>query len=612
MSLLWDTGAQLSCLSEQSAKQCGVMFTGRELEATGVGGNRITLRETQKLKIRLGDGEVTFNAVMWVGPTPDLLGWDALKYLQGVTLTVHEERVEVNIWSFQKNELKGNSIWTMDKDECGLLDMEPATFTGKSPPYTKPYKINKEAEEGVRPVIQKLLAQGIVRKTHSTSNSPIWPVKKASGAWRFTVDYSKANQHINRLTPLVADPSAIFQLLTPEHQVFSVIDMANAFWSVPLHPEVQDWLAFVDGEQYTWTRLPQGFHNSPTVYHMALVRHLRELPPVSFVVIQYVDDILIVSPDAETHKKDLQIILDHLVKKGHRASYSKAQLCLDTVIYLGQKISPGKRELTEDWAQAIRTHPSPNTVRELRSFLGLCNFNRNWVGAFSERAKPLTDLLKGGGRSLDPIAWSPEVEHAFNDLKQALLQAPALGFPQTDQPFYLYVGEKNGFWTAVLTQEHGGRYRPVGYYSGSLDEVARGWGPCLRAVQAVCLAVQAVNNIVLDQQLIVRCPHAVHTLMSLNRVSQVNAIRWSKWWVLLEAPNITIEREGALNPATLLPDPSEAYMLEHSCDVWAMGEDEGIKIAEQPLRNEDLILFTDGTSFINSSEESGLGCDYRT
>ncbi|XP_069047762.1 protein NYNRIN-like [Lepisosteus oculatus] len=95
--------------------------------------------------------------------------------------------------------------------------------------------------------------------------------------------------------------------------------------------------------------------------------------------------------------------------------------------------------------------------------------------------------------------------------------------------------------------------------------------------------------------------------MSLNRVSQVNAIRWSKWQVLLEAPNITIEREGALNPATLLPDPSEAYMLEHSCDVWAMGEDEGIKIAEQPLRNEDLILFTDGTSFINSSGERKAG-----
>lgn len=117
--------------------------------------------------------------------------------------------------------------------------MEPVTFTGTAPPCTKQYPLNPTAMKGIMPVIEQLEEKGIIVKINSASNSPVWPVKKTDGSWRHTIDYRVANQYIDKITPLVADITTIFRLIKPEHKWFSVIDMANRFWSVPLAKDLQ-------------------------------------------------------------------------------------------------------------------------------------------------------------------------------------------------------------------------------------------------------------------------------------------------------------------------------------------------------------------------------------
>lgn len=101
------------------------------------------------------------------------------------------------------------------------------------------------------------------------------------------------------------------------------------FFFVPVHPYSQPCLAFtVDFEQYQWTRLPLGFQNSPTIYHQAVRHDLSEpeSPVKQSTVIQYVDDILIASPDDEIHKSELEALLDYLHKRGHKGRIHKAQI----------------------------------------------------------------------------------------------------------------------------------------------------------------------------------------------------------------------------------------------------------------------------------------------
>ncbi len=103
--------------------------------------------------------------------------------------------------------------------------------------------------------------------------------------------------------------------------------MSNGFFSVPLHYDSQPWLAFtVDYEQYQWTRLPQGFQNSPTNINQAVQSDLcdPECPVLKqSTMIQYVDDILIASTDHEVHQTELASLLDYLHKKDTNAAFTK-------------------------------------------------------------------------------------------------------------------------------------------------------------------------------------------------------------------------------------------------------------------------------------------------
>ncbi len=363
----------------------------------------------------------------------------------------------------------------------------------------------------------------------------------------------------------MADPSTICNGLPLDCKIFSVIDMSNGFFSVPLHSDSQPWLAFtVDYEQYQWTRLPQGFQNSPTIYHQAVRRDLcdPECPVKQSTMIQYVDDILIASTDHEVHQTELASLLDYLHKKGHKCSFHKAQVAKKQVTFLGQTIGAGNRSITQDRAASVKAIPPPNTIKTLRSFLGTTGYCRPWIEDYASIAQPLYDLLKGHGKDSDTVCMEELHLKAFNDLKRALCQAPALGIAQSDRPFVLYVHEHLGFMTACLMQDHGGSLRPIHYYSGKLDIVAQGMGPCLRAVQAVHLALQASSGMVLGQTVNVKCPHAVSALMNQAKVTSVTSSRWGNWLATLTAPNIVIQRAPVTNPSSCMMSAMTEFVLE--------------------------------------------------
>ena len=72
--------------------------------------------------------------------------------------------------------------------------------------------------------------------------------------------------------------------------------------------------------------------------------------------------------------------------------------------------------------QGIMLWPVPTNLKELRSFLGFCNFYRAFIENFSKRARPLNDLMCKGR----PFVWSQECDDAFNDLKDACSREPVL------------------------------------------------------------------------------------------------------------------------------------------------------------------------------------------
>ena len=88
-----------------------------------------------------------------------------------------------------------------------------------------------------------------------------------------------------------------------------------------------------------------------------------------------------------------------------------------------------------------------------------------------------------------------------------------MGLPDLAKPFILYVTEKDKVAMGVLSQTLGAWDGPMAYLLKWLDNVATGCPGCLRAFAAVALLVQEATKLTLGQDLIIKVPHEVNTLL---------------------------------------------------------------------------------------------------
>jgi hypothetical protein len=136
---------------------------------------------------------------------------------------------------------------------------------------------------------------------------------------------------------------------------------------------------------------------------------------------------------------------------------------------------------------------------------------------YADLARPLYQILKEAQKDTQPfIEWDDKSESAFHRLNKALMTAPTLGLPVQDK-FQLYVYEKGGLALGMVTQLQGITPQPVGYLSEELDQVAKGWPGCLRAMAAVSLLVLEAQKLILNHSLMVYTPHDLWGNFKLKR-----------------------------------------------------------------------------------------------
>lgn len=195
------------------------------------------------------------------------------------------------------------------------------------------------------------------------------------------------------------------------------------FYFFPVHPDSQHLFAFTyKGQQYTWTRLPQGYTESPTLYTRALKKDLSEVIfPGESTLIQYVDDLLVASPLAHACEIDSIVLLKALAERGYKASFPKLQLCKDTVTYLGHQLSGNTRILSPDRITAISNIPKPSSILQMKSFLGAIGYCRQWISDYALLSRPLQDISMPS--SPDPLQWT---DNAADYTKPFLHETTAL------------------------------------------------------------------------------------------------------------------------------------------------------------------------------------------
>jgi hypothetical protein len=109
----------------------------------------------------------------------------------------------------------------------------------------------------------------------------------------------------------------------------------------------------------------------------------------------------------------------------------------------GISVDPSKVQEVMDWKP-------PTSVHQIRSFLGLAGYYRQFIPDFSRIAKPMTELLKKGVK----FSWDQKCDDAFHVLKDHRTTAPVLAQPDVSKPFDIYFDASGTGLGCVLMQDH--------------------------------------------------------------------------------------------------------------------------------------------------------------
>nr|XP_041567809.1 LOW QUALITY PROTEIN: uncharacterized protein LOC121468357 [Taeniopygia guttata] len=405
----------------------------------------------------------------------------------------------------------------------------------------KQYPLKKEDRGGISPIVEFFFQIGLLKECQSDFNTPILPVKKPDGSYWLVQDLRAVNRVTEDLYPVVANPYTLLTRLTPELTWFTVLDLKDAFFCLPLHGPSQKIFAFEwenpktgRRNQLTWCVLPQGYKNSPTIFGEQLAKDLEswEPPPGEGQLLQYVDDLLIATQTQETCVDWTVSLLNFLGLQGYRVSQKKAQMVRQTVIYLGYEVSAGQKTLGQ---------------REQRS--------------------------------------------------------PALGLPDVSKPFFLFSHEKQGIALGILAQNLGPyQRRAVAYLSKQPDTAAKGWPGCLRAVAAVAVNIQEACKFTLGQKMTVLVSHTVSAVLEAKGGHWLSPQRFLKYQaILVEQDDVEIVVTNIVNPASFLSGGMGEPVIHDCLETIEATYSSRPDLKDIPLKGAET-WFTDGSSYVISGK----------
>jgi hypothetical protein len=296
------------------------------------------------------------------------------------------------------------------------------------------------------------------------------PVKK-DGSMRFCGDYRPLNLQTRRDSfpmPLVED--VISQL--GKWAWFTALDLQSGFWQIRMAPEDMKKMALVTKTGlYDWTIMPFGLKNATSTFTTTMSLVFKELGGEFLKV--FVDDLNVHSEVWEDHLRHLEAVLVKLREVNLNLNPGKCCFAARSIAFLGHVVSHEGTQPDPDKIDAVVHFPVPKTVTDVRSFLGLTGYYRNYVQGYARLAAPLFELTK----KEVAVVWDLGCQSAFEALKGALVAVPVLIRLDFDKQFCLDVDWSPKGVGAILSQREGRKERVVAYASKGLTSTQKKFHP---------------------------------------------------------------------------------------------------------------------------------------
>ena len=500
-----------------------------------------------------------------------LLGKETSMKLGVLHIGIPDANQTASAYSISKPELKPEEKPEFEKLYTGLGKLNDRQVKLHVKPDSKgviqnarriPFSLRKKVEEK----IAELENLDIIEPVNGPTKfqSPIVVVPKPSGDIRICVDMRQANKSVERERfPMPTVEEVLAEM--NGSKVFTKLDLNMGFHQLELEEDSRSVTTFTTHKGlYRYKRLMFGVTSAPEIYQNVIQQVLQGCEGCRNMT----DDIIVHAETTEEHDKRLEKVLNRLLEKGLTLNKEKCVYRMNKLTFMGFLLSEKGVGPTEAKVKAVRNATTPTCASEVRSFLGLVNYNGRFIQDLATKSEPLRKLT----RQNVPFVWTEKEEQAFQNLKDEISKAETLGyFDQNAQETRIIADASPVGLGAVLVQIQKGEKRVISYASRSLTNVERRYSQTEKEALALVWACERFHQYVFGIEFVLETDH--RPLQFIYSEKSKPSARIERWVLRLQSYKFIVEyKPGPQNIADALsrlmskkndssPNETEEYIM---------------------------------------------------
>ena len=423
----------------------------------------------------------------------------------------------------KKNELKMNCNLeeTQQKELTQVIEKYPDLFSPLTefgqvkdflftitlkdnfmPFSSSPYEKSETDRKLISSQVDEMLRYKVIRKCDKAQLcSPVFTVPKRDGGRRIVVDFRKLNQETIDLRWPIPNMQSILNALS-NNKYFTTLDMRSGYWQVPLAEKDKPKTAFITHRgTFEFNVLPFGLKCAPAFFQHMVDTVLDRL--VWNKCVAYLDDIFILGKTWEEHVANCDVVFSKLDQSKLKINLNKSEFAYEEVDYLGHRISAEGISPARKNIAPITDFPTPSTVREVKSFLGMANFYRTFIPDLATTAEPLNNLT----RKEVPFEWTTECEDAFQKIKAAISTQPVLAYFDESKEIRIYTDACKKGIGGILNQVHDGKERLVACVSRCTSRAEKNYSITELEGLAVVWTLTMLRHYLIGREFVIYTDH---------------------------------------------------------------------------------------------------------
>ena len=468
---------------------------------------------------------------------------------------------------FPEGDTFPQEIQGVDPETGALKGIQIPSITEPLPghegttPIRPVMKLAPDHERELYTQIKYYLDKGWIVPSDSPYGCAVFFVPKKSGKLRIVLDYRPLNSITRKDKFALPDPTHLTSQLAGA-KFYSSLDLAHGYHQLVLDEKDRPKTAFrtLHGS-YQWNVLTFGLTNAVPAFIKVMESVLREFIGVNCIV--FIDDIVIYSKTLEQHKIDVFNVLRAIQKSNLKVNWSKSEILLKEITYLGHKINADGVSPLDDKVNIIRDWPVPDNVYQVRSFLGAVGYYRKFIHNFSKWATPLSNLTKDDpdresvpdkmvtlakwGRNvktkkLKPHEWTPECQTCFEHLKHALVTAPVLKLANPDLDYEVFTdASKNAVGAVLMQRDDNFILHPCAYFSQKLSKTELGYPVHELELLGIFKSLKHWRHYLLNNETLIYTDHKPLTHLLTQQTLSLRQQRWITYLADYKVDIIAIE-----------------------------------------------------------------------